>query len=75
MATRTISICDICGSETDNSKEYWHTQTVRVNVVCPSDGVNGGDFSGEWCHVCRIKLGNFINELKAKTEAADNGRD
>ncbi len=66
MATRTISICDICGSEVENSKQVWHAQTVKVTVVCPDDGVNGGNFSGEWCNHCRIKLNNFINDIRRK---------
>lgn len=68
MATITIMKCDICGAETDNSKERWHSTTRTITVKVPIDGVNGGDWSGDWCVNCRIKLDSFLQDMKNNHE-------
>lgn len=69
MATREIKICDICKSEVNNAEQSWHSQTVHCVVRCPDDGVNGGDFTGDWCLQCRVKLNNFIQTLITREES------
>lgn len=63
MKTVTFT-CDICGSET-LSKVSWEVRTVEIRAVIPIDGINGGDFSGDWCRTCRYKVNQFIESLKA----------
>lgn len=63
MKTVTFT-CDICGSETLN-KVSWEDRTVEIKAVIPIDGINGGDFSGDWCRSCRYEVSQFIESLKA----------
>lgn len=66
MATITILKCDICGTETNNAEMAWHSMTKKIVIKAPVDGTNGGDWSGDWCVGCRIKLDNFLQDMKYK---------
>lgn len=71
MATITIMKCDICGTETNNAKTAWHSMTQKIVIKAPVDGTNGGDWSGDWCVGCRIKLDNFLQDMKYKHGQVD----
>ena len=57
--------CNICGDTYDAKvPRPWHSITVHCTIKVPEDGVNGGNFSGDWCEGCRIKFNNKMRELK-----------
>ena len=58
-------VCDICGSEQVEGL-HWEHNTVHCDADFPRDGVNGGDFSGDWCWRCRNIIHNEILKLKGE---------
>lgn len=62
---KTQVICDICGREQAEGL-HWSTNIVHCDVDLPRDGVNGGDFSGDWCYRCRNSIHNAVLRLKGK---------
>lgn len=66
MSRREIKTCDICGREDDDSKYHWEFKTVECKVKIPEDGVNGGDFSGDWCYSCRKRIGKVIRAFRKR---------
>lgn len=65
---KTQVFCDICGAEQADDV-HWEYKTVHCDVDLPRDGVNGGDFSGDWCHTCRNVIHDAILSLKPKEES------
>ncbi len=66
----TLITCDICGTEQPRDL-HWSVATVRCNANFARDGVNGGDFSGDWCWKCRNIIHNIILLLKGEEIPAE----
>ena len=63
----------MCGNpQPDNP--HWESRHSEVKLVCPKDGINGGDFTGDWCRSCRDKLLNFITTVFPVPEAEEASR-
>ncbi len=62
-------VCDMCGKREDKEL-HWDQKHSIVSLVCPRDGINGGNWSGDWCSRCRKKLNDFIDASYPEAQAS-----
>lgn len=64
MSQIIISVCDICGHQSDLSKDdtYWAARHAKVVLELKADGQNGGYKWGDVCYDCRTTLINAIEK-------------
>ena len=65
---KEIVTCDHCGITQEKAGARWEQKITKVQLHCPSDGINGGIFNPELCYTCRDGLQDAINKWLARDE-------
>lgn len=75
MSQRVTLICEWCRVEQPEEDErvYWAERIRQVYWKVPDDGINGGEFDGELCRLCRAA---FISAIEvARLDRIKRGRE